>query len=202
LIPFEIAISVIAVISILIFSNKPEIILFSIGMVLLSFLYDLYFKGLTKKIVGFKNIYIGLLFSLLPVMAVIYYNASFSLSFFLVITYIFLMIFSGSAFSDIKDTTGDKKEGLKTLAITMGHKNLISFLMFVTLLAMVPIVAGVYINVLPVYALALFFGVAYRVFLFKKSFDKNINKHLLYAVLFDGELTLWVILVILGRTLA
>jgi 4-hydroxybenzoate polyprenyltransferase len=112
------------------------------------------------------------------------------------------MIFSGSAFSDIKDTTGDKKEGLKTLAITMGHKNLISFLMFVTLLAMVPIVAGVYINVLPVYALALFFGVAYRVFLFKKSFDKNINKHLLYAVLFDGELTLWVILVILGRTLA
>lgn len=169
---------------------------------MLSFLYDLYFKGLTKKIVGFKNIYIGLLFSLLPVMAVIYYNASFSLSFFLVITYIFLMIFSGSAFSDIKDTTGDKKEGLKTLAITMGHKNLISFLMFVTLLAMVPIVAGVYINVLPVYALALFFGVAYRVFLFKKSFDKNINKHLLYAVLFDGELTLWVILVILGRTLA
>lgn len=198
-IPFLISLCVIILLSILVYNNKFNIIIFGIGMVLLSFLYDLYFKNVTKVITGFKNIYIGVLFSLLIVMMVLYYDAKFDLSFLLVITYIFLMILSGSAFSDIKDMDGDRKDGLKTFAIAMGHKNVIRFLTAITALALAPIFVGVSIGVLPIYSLMLVLGLFYRIFLFRMSFVKGVDSNYLYAVLFDGELTLWVVFVLSGR---
>ncbi|MFZ2991959.1 MAG: UbiA family prenyltransferase [Candidatus Saccharimonadales bacterium] len=199
--PLMISFCVVTVIAILVYNNKLDTLIFGVGIIIMSFFYDLFLKGLTKKVVGFKNIFVGFLFSSLVVMLVMYYGKSFGISFYLVYIFLFLMTAMGAAFSDIKDINGDKKEGLKTLAIVLGQKKLIKILIFIILIALVPLAVGVYYNQLPTYALMLVLVLPYNIFLFKESLNKNTNTDFLYAVLFDSQLILWLVLVLIGRVL-
>jgi len=200
-IPYMIAICIVVIVSILTYGHKPMMVLFGIGLILLSFFYDLFLKGITKKIIGFKNIFVGLLFSLLIVMMGLYYDIQFNLSFLLVFIFIFIMTAMGAAFSDIKDIKSDKEEGLKTLAIVLGHKRLIDYLLLTILLSLMPIFIGVYIGLLPVYALMLTLVLPYNMFLFNESFRENKNSDFLYAVLFDSQLILWLVFILAGKVL-
>lgn len=198
-IPVMIVSSIVVVVSILLLNRKLPILFIGVGLILFSFLYDLFFKKLTRKIIGFKNLYVGILFSMLVVMMMFYYGQHFGQAFYLTFTFLFLMTTMGAAFSDIKDIESDKKEGLKTFAVVLGHKKTLFFLMLVTVLSLVPILYGVTNNILPAFSVALVLVIPYNLYLFRESLRKDVNADYLYGFLFDSQLILWLVFVMVGE---
>lgn len=100
--------------------------IFVILITIFGFLYPVYFKNLTKKIVAFKNFYVSSVFSLLVILPNIYYEVPlnrktlFILSILLVFT--FLRGVMMQFFLDLKDIEGDRRSKLKTLGVLWGKE--------------------------------------------------------------------------------
>jgi 4-hydroxybenzoate polyprenyltransferase len=107
------------------FSNIYAV-LFVIVIVPLGFFYPIYFKKFTKKIIGFKNIYVASIFSIFTIFPSLYYGIAIEKTYFLILFALLLFTFLRGVmmqvFLDLKDIEGDKKEGLLTLAIVYGKE--------------------------------------------------------------------------------
>jgi|SRR3989344_3257461 len=90
------------------------------------FLYPIYFKGLTKKIVAFKNFYVASVFSLLVLLPIVYYkvhlNTVTAIVVVAMLAFTFLRGLMMQFFLDIKDIKVDKSEGLLTLGVLWGKE--------------------------------------------------------------------------------
>lgn len=113
----------------LIYSNVAAL-LFCVGIVIFGLLYPIFFKGLTRKIPLFKNIYVTSVYSL-----AIFYPYLFNSNFNFINTasiYIFVLVFLEMGISqvslDIKDIRSDNKVGLKTLPVILGSNRTIQVL--------------------------------------------------------------------------
>lgn len=199
IIPYIITFLILIMLGILIYFDKYYILLFGVALILLSFLYDIFFKKFTSRIIGFKNFFVGMLFSLLVVMLLLYYRSHVTLSFLLIIMFIYLMSFMGAVFSDIKDIESDRKIGLKTFAVVFGQNRLLSFLPFLILLAFIPIILGIYWRLLPPYAFMLLLVLPYNLILFRESEKDNVNADFLYGAAFDSQLIWWLFFVLIGK---
>ena len=192
-IPIYIAIYILSVIIILLLLKNYIALIYWIFLIFLGLLYGIFFKKATEKIIGFKNYFVSLMWVLLVVFFIIYYNHSFSLSLFLMCFFIFLRYFIHESFVDIKDIESDEKENLRTLPIIFGEKKLINILKIINILSFFPIICGVYLNFFPIYSLILLLIIPYTLYNFKKLFEPKINKTFLYNVLADGEFILWIV---------
>jgi 4-hydroxybenzoate polyprenyltransferase len=202
IIPFVVFLCILSVVAIFVYANKSEVLLFAVGLIAMSVVYDLKLKKLTKKIVGFKNIYVGLIFALLPVMAYVYYlGFSFSASSLIVFAYVFIMAAMGAAFSDIKDIDTDKADGLKTFAVVLGHHRLIKYLTLVCIGAYALIVLAVIWGLIPTFSLSLILVIFYNFLMFKMSMSPIYNRDYLYSMLFDAQLVLWYLFLLSGKIL-
>lgn len=201
-IPIIIAFSLIVIVGIFLYFNKITALLFAIFLLLLSLSYSILFKKLSRKIIGFKSFYASLAWTLLLILLAIYYSYSLK-NFPLIVLSVFfyLRFFIGTGFCDIKDIETDKRDGLLTLAVVLGRKNLLNILNLVNILTIIPIIIGVYFRLIPPYSLMLLLSVPYSFYYFKKSEQINVNTNFLYNVLVDGELISWSIFVLLGRFL-
>lgn len=81
-------------------------------------LYTGFFKGFTRRITGFKNIYLGLIWSSWTVIPIAPH--ALTASHLVVFTFIFLKVYVNTAFSDYKDVESDRLKGLKTLPAVYG----------------------------------------------------------------------------------
>lgn len=198
-IPYVIILITLIMLSIMIYYGRYLMIIFAVVLVLASFLYDVFLKKLTRVIIGFKNIYIGCIFTSLIFMMAICYNYKISLAFILVAIYVFIMSVMGAAFCDIKDLEGDKKEELKTYAVVFGPKKLIKYLCASIIAALIPIVFGVYYKIIPSFALMLCLVLPYNIFLFLESKKEKVNADFLYGAAFDSQLIWWLVFILAGR---
>ncbi len=100
--------------------------LFLIIAIPFGFLYPIYFKKLTKKIISFKNIYVALMFSIFVIFPSIYYGIGLEKTSFLILSMLLLLTFLRGLmmqfFLDLKDVEGDSKEGLLTLGVVYGKE--------------------------------------------------------------------------------
>ena len=192
-IPIYIIIYILCVIIILFLLNNYIALIYWICLIFLGLLYGIFFKKATEKIIGFKNFFVSLMWVLLVVFFMIYYNHSFSLSVFLMCFFIFLRYFIHESFVDIKDIESDEKENLRTLPIVLGEKKLIKFLKLINILSIFPMIYGVYLSFFPTYSLLLLLIIPYTSYYFKKLFEPKTNKAFLYNVLADGEFILWIV---------
>ncbi|MCX6759660.1 MAG: UbiA family prenyltransferase [Candidatus Nealsonbacteria bacterium] len=200
-IPLIIFLSISTFVGILLYFNRIFVLFFSLLLILLIFSYDKFLKKFTKKIVGFKNFFTSLIFSLLVILLAAYYSVSLNLALVLILIFVYFREFVGISFSDIKDIDSDKKEGLRTLAIVFGQEKLIKILSLINILAIIPIIIGVYLNLFPQFSIMLLLTVPYTFYYFKKLEDKNINPAFLYNVLVDTEDILWLIYLAFGKVL-
>jgi len=198
-IPIMIFLFILVMIGIFLHFNKISALLFAIFLILTSFYYSILFKGLSKKIVGFKSFYVSLNWSLLVILLVIYYFFPLNLAVFLIFAFIFLRFIVSTTFFDIKDIEADKKEGLLTLPNRLKSKGLFIFLILTTLIALLPIILGVYLNVLPIISLLLLFTAPYTFYYLKRVRNKKTDISFLYNVIVDGEFILWSFFIFLGK---
>lgn len=199
-IPIIIGIFVVTLGIILFYFSNLKVLLFGFFLVLMSFLYSKIFKGLTAKIVGFKNVFVSLMWASLVLFLVIYYSAPWNTPVLIVFLFVFLKAFITTNFFDIKDTKIDKKEHLLTLVVVWGKNKLLKFLYLLNILSALLLFFGVYLRFLPVYSLFLsltFFCVLYYL---KEIRNSKVAPYLYYAVA-DGEYVLWGVLILVGKIL-
>lgn len=124
-------------------------LLYLIMLISLGILYPLYFKKLTKKIVGFKDFYVALSWVIFELFFFVYYSydEKFVILFFLL--FMFTRDFMGASYCDIKDIGLDKKNKLLTLASTLGKNNLVSALSVINILSLIVLFIGLVFNILP-----------------------------------------------------
>lgn len=172
-------------------------------LLLLGFIYSHYLKKITKKIIGFKSYFVALMWTSLIVFLALYYSISSAMlsSLILVSIFVFLREFIGVSFSDIKDIKTDRKEGLRTFAIVFGKERLIDILNILNVLASIPILLGVYLHLFPEFSIMLLLTVPYTFYYLQKTRSETANISFLTSILVNGEDALWLVYILIGKTL-
>lgn len=185
-----------------VFNKSYSSIIFVSFLLLLGFIYSHYLKKITKKIIGFKSYFVALMWTSLIVFMALYYSVSLTMisSLVLVSSFVFLREFVGIAFSDIKDMETDKEEGLRTLAIVFGKERLIDILNIMNILAVVPIVLGIYFNIFPQFSIILLLTVPYTFYYLQKAKSRMANISYLTSTLVNSEDLWWTAYIIIGKT--
>ena len=198
-IPFIIFLMTFSAIVFVVYFNKISALIFGLLLFFGGLLYSKFLKKITKKIVAFKSFFVSLMWSLLVLFLAIYYSAPINLALFLFSVFVFLRFFVSVSFFDIKDIKTDKQEGLKTLAVVLKQSTLWQFLSIIAILAVLPLIIGVYLRILPISSLMLFLTIPYTFFYFKQLENKNISPYFLYNVIVDGEFIFWLFFVLSGN---
>ncbi len=176
--PFILVFYCILLVSLLVIFSNYKLILFIILITLGGFLYATAFKGLTKKIPIFKNIYTVLTWSLGGTLFVpLQFSLTLSLPFIIVFLFINMKGLINAIFFDLKDSITDSKEGLKTLPVILGNKNAIKLLHVLNFAAFIPLIIAVILKIIPVLTLSLiifFFYSFYYLNKAQKSIDDNV----------------------------
>ncbi len=196
---FFIFFSILISIIILIYFNKISALLFVIFLFILTILYTKNFKGLTKKIIGFKNLYFSSLIGLAIIFIALYYSYSFfNPSFLFVFVFIFFRTMVNTIFLDIKDKKSDQKNNLLTIPLVFNDKTTRLILKTITFIAAFWILSGYLLDILPKFSLMLILTVPYTFYYLKKA-EKKENFYLVNYILADLEFVLWPILILFGK---
>jgi len=189
----------ISIILLIKYGTSPALYL-GIIMYFLGLLYTFKFKSFTKHIIGFKNLFIPLLYTLLLALFFYYYGYIFSTGFYLLIIFIYIRLYIATAFYDLKDVEEDKKNSLLTVAVVLPRKHFFRLILIFNVVSIIPLLIGSYFGLIPYFALILLLVVPYfwvYVLLSKKS--KNLP---LYSYVFcDGEYILWLPLILISKTI-
>ncbi len=188
------------------------VFLFLIIILLIGFFYS--FKSfLLKRLFGFyrfkdvlfgKNVVIGLTWSFLAVFVpMFYYSRTLTLGVAVLGIFIFLRGVINTALFDLRDVSGDKKVGVKTIPVVFGSKPMIMTFYALNFFIGVLIFLSVFYSILPFFAHFLNISTIWSFsYLYLIDKPKIINQKLLLEFVIDGEYFLIAISVIFGAFLA
>ena len=133
--------------ALLLLCMDPLIMALTASMFITGILYSRFFKELTAYLTGFKNIYLGVVWSswtTLPAMGGRSLPAH-----ALVFIFIFLKVYVNTAFSDYKDVKSDSKRGLKTLPVAYGENDSLMILQLINAVGAAALSLGVLTGLIP-----------------------------------------------------
>lgn len=176
--------------------NYYGLVLFSI-IVIAGLFYP---KDATKKVVGFKSIYVAFFWALIVFLPYLYYSLKLNLAVFLFFIFVFLRALLNTIFFDIKDIESDHKEGLKTIPIVLSTQKTITLLYVINILSFIPLAIGLYSKSLPNYVLSLGIFFFYSLYYIKEAQNtKSLRLRQISYVMVDGEYALWPIFLLLSQ---
>ncbi len=178
--------------------------LFTSALVLAGILYTLVFKGLTKKIPGFKSAYTSLIWACDGAFFLAFYDPAYA-SPACAFIFVFILVKSliNTAFFDIKDVETDKAEGLKTVPAVLGKDKALRLLRVLNPIAFVPLPAGVLSGALPAFSLSLLALLPYTHWYLKKAEGSgSVEIRRMSYTMAEAEVILWPVLLAAGRALA
>ncbi len=193
---------VLPVAGLLFFAKLPAII-GGILILLFGILYTVYFKKLTKYIVGFKNYFVASVFALFIFAPFAYYGYSlkpvFAASLVLSL-WVFAKCVVMQIILDLKDIESDRRQNLQTIPVVVGREKTLVMLPWITLFITIPIPLffTLWIPLFPQEALALEVSIVPVLYVLYLA-----RKELYQAYLIESsELTMWPILITLWRFLS
>ena len=198
-IPFILVIYGIAFFSLLIFFGNTLSLFFGGLLLLSSLFYTSKVKNMTKKIVGFKNIYTSFSISLLIIFTVVYCSYPIGWLVFILFAFLFLRLMLDTSFCDIKDMQSDQKLHLLTLPLYFGKQKFLSFLHIINFLSFALILISVGLNLVPSYWLFLGIFTIYCFYYIQKAKNPKTNFQSLASIAIDGEYLLWPIMLFIGK---
>lgn len=176
-------------------------ILFVLFIIIGSLLYTLYFKGITKNIIGFKSFYVSFFWASLVFLLAFYYNSDITISVFLLFIFVFLRFIVSTVFFDIKDIESDTLSGLKTLPVFLGKDRVIFLIHVLNVFSFLPIILGYFFQIFPILSLLLLVFYFYTFYYLKLVNKGGVNIQRLSYVMVDGEYLLWFFVIALGAKL-
>ena len=183
-----------------IFLNNWKVSCASFSIIIFGLCYPLLFKKFTKKIPAFKNIFVALIWSLSPVVLVLFkYSLDFNNVFLLLLLFIFLRWFLNTSFFDMKDILADKKDSLKTIPIILGEKKTLTFFHLLNLFSFLPLILAIYYKVLSSFSIGLCVFYLYSFYYLLRSSYAKKNIPFLSYVMADGEYLLWPLAIYIAK---
>lgn len=176
--------------------SNYNLVLFISFIVLGGILYNFLLKSVTKKIPAFKNMYTALIWaSGGAFFQLFYYSLPFNFSFVIIFALIFFKCIINIIFFDLKDMENDKAEELKTVPVIMGKKSTIKLLKVINIIAFIPVILGVYFNIIGFIAIYLLLFILYSYYYLNKANSESDNELESTAHLFaDSEFLFWPLL--------
>lgn len=201
--PLILGIYVLLLALLLVFFANYIMMTFVLILLFCGIFYTILFKDLTKQVPGFKGVYIASVWALA---GAFFFNFHYSLSwdFFSVLMFLFIFLrgIINVTFFDIKDLASDSAQGLKTLPVILGREKTLTFLHVLNIFAFVPLLAGVYFGLVPVFALALVVFYFYDYYYLRKAAVINSKSlRMISYTLADAEFILWPLVLIIGKAL-
>lgn len=166
-------------------------------------LFTIILKDFTKKIPCFKNAYTALIWAFGGTFFPVFY-LSLHVGWFFILVFIFMYSRSiaNVIFFDLKDMEGDTARGLKTLPALVGKKRAIQFLYVLNVIGFIPLLAGIYIGVIPLFGLALLPLMAYSFYYLRRAETAgDVELRAVSYTLADAEFLMWPVLLIMGKIL-
>lgn len=174
---------------------------FVLFMIVGSVLYTMYFKDVTRRVVGFKSFYVSFFWASLIVLLALYYGLPVGLSVSLVFLFVFSRIIVNAIFFDIKDINSDALYGLKTLPAYLGKEKVFVLMHILNVFSFFPLLFGVYTEKLPAISLSLVVFYFYTFYYLSLIDKKNVSIQKLSYIMVDGEYVLWSVIVLLFKFL-
>jgi 4-hydroxybenzoate polyprenyltransferase len=201
--PLILGIYMLALAFLLVFFANYMMIIFVLILLFCGIFYTILFKDLTKQIPGFKGVYIASVWALA---GAFFFNFHYSLEWdafsVLMFLFIFLRGIINVTFFDIKDIVSDGKMGLKTLPVILGKDRTLKFLKALNVFGFLPLLAGVFLGIIPAFALSLVIFYFYDYYYLKKADAINARGlRMISYTLADAEFIIWPIVLILARVL-
>lgn len=166
-------------------------------------LYTIVFKDLTKQIPGFKGVYIAAVWALAGAFLFnFHYSVTWGVFSVLMFSFIFLRGIINVTFFDIKDVESDSARGLKTLPVLLGRETTLEFLNVLNIFSFIPLILGVYFNIIPAFGLSLLVFYFYDLYYLRKARvvnDKNLR--MISYTLADAEFIIWPVVLLLGKAI-
>jgi 4-hydroxybenzoate polyprenyltransferase len=191
------AASALIIAAILLYKHDAFVALSSVLTLVLGVMYGKYFKGITMKVVAFKNYFVAAFWGIIVVYAAICHGVAISSAIWLFALFVFLRMLSIQAFFDIRDTEGDKMKKLRTFPVAYGRDNTVKIIYFLSLSSILLVFAAVWAGYwqarYAVLALSFFYGVFYL-----RKYQRGDDSSYLWAA---GEFLLWTALVLLANAL-
>lgn len=182
----------------LIYYGNTNSFLFGCILLILGLFFTYRGKTLSKKIVGFKSVYTAFSWSLIVIFTSIYCSYPIDLIVLLLFLFVFMRWIINTSFFDIKDIKSDKKREIKTMPLYFGKDNFLDLLQILNLLSIFPILIGVLIKQIPIYAFLLTFTFFYSFYYIQKARSKKTQITNLSYIFVDSEFFYWPFLVLLG----
>jgi len=182
----------------LIFLQDLGTFLFAAFLMAGGIMFTEFFKGLTRKIVGFKTFYASLFWAFLIILSAIYYNINYIPLIILLFLFVYLRFVLSIAFFDIKDIESDKRDFLKTFPVLLGRNKTLSFLHILNFISILPLVLGVYFKILPTFSLSLCLFYFYSFYYLRQAVSKSKNIRKLSYIMVDGEYIFWPLILFLS----
>ena len=167
---------IILLLPVLVLFANLQTLLFALFLLAGGVLFTIFFKGLTKKIIGFKEFYVALFWAAGVFLPPFYYSFHLNLFFISFFLYIFLRSYLHTTFCDIKDTESDKSAGLKTAPVIFGQKRTLAYLHLVNFLSMVLLVGGYFLGIFPTFSLFLIVFYFYSFYYLREAGSGHIQK--------------------------
>jgi len=200
LIPKIILFAISCLLAILFYIDKLNFTIFSLLLLFFGLAYPIYFKNLTKKLIAFKNFYVGTLFTAATLAPIIYYfyapdySVLFSLVFFMILVFIKSILMQ--ILLDIKDIESDKSLHLLTAPILIGEERTFTFLKISNSLTTLSLLlTGFILRLFPGQMLILLFAIPFNFYSYKLAENQNYYGY----VLGSGEFALWLILILFAK---
>lgn len=177
----------------LIYSGKINALLFGFFLILLGLLYSVFLKKITKKIIGFKNIFVSFCWAGIVIFSALIASHPIDLTIILIFFYVYFNIFAHEIILDIRDANEDRAEKLLTLPVLLKRNQLYFLVALSSVIAYIFIIIAVCISLLPVFCVFFAFTILYNIYLFKKI-DKICEWNIKYLEVFvDFGKILWFI---------
>lgn len=196
ILPFIIIFYISLLIFLLVVFSNIQTILFVFFLAILGLLYP---KNLTKKIIGFKNLYVSFFWALASA-SLPYFFFSINLSSFFYLFFLFVLMrwLLNTIYFDLKDIDGDEKDNLKTIPVVIGVNKTLRLLFVCNLFSGVFVLYAIYTGVFKIASAGLLATIIYSAFYLYKT--KKLNSEEIRKVSYimvDGEYLLWPLLLAL-----
>ena len=160
---------------------------FVVIFLILGALYPVILKNITKRVVGFKDIYISVCWNLLIPFFLIFHQYHFTF----IVVCLMLLVFSrdlvNSSYCDLKDIANDRQKGLNTFAVYFGKDILFKILFWVNLVSCILIIVFVVQKIFSPVNMFIIVPVLITTFLI--SYSKTVQKYPSFNV--DFEYFIW-----------
>ncbi|MGZ7108304.1 MAG: UbiA family prenyltransferase [Methanobacterium sp.] len=196
--PYLLCFYIILLVSLLIIYSNLSLISLIMAIIIAGILYNYLFKDLTKKIPAFKNVYTAVTWAIGGAFfPFFYYSLQIDLAVIIMFVFIFFKCLIDIIFFDLKDVDNDKANGIKTLPVLLGKKSTINILHIVNVVSFIPLLLGIYFNIINFYAISLLIFCFYGYYYINKASSASSNELESTAyTLADSEFILWPLLLV------